>query len=78
MQEIETIGRARNTRLITLTEGDVMIRGGELFEVQDGEVDVFADGTISEGRGSLHEVSKEALSDAIARGSEIFDYDEVV
>jgi hypothetical protein len=68
----------RNKRLATLVEQDILIKNHEYFEVTDGEVDIFADGTVDETRGTRHEVSREVVAEAISRGSVIFNYDDEV
>lgn len=69
--------RDRNTRLVTLTEGDVLIDGDTMYHVAHGEVSVFADRSIDQSQGELAEVSVEAVQYAIAAGKQVFNMEDV-
>lgn len=69
--------RERNTLVIALTEGDVLV-DGELFRhVADGEIYIYADGTIDESKGELAEVSIEGVQDAMTTGKQVFNMEDV-
>lgn len=54
--------RTRNTRIIDLVEGDVLVDDGGYQKVAWGEISISADGTIDTSRGELIPVSIEALT----------------
>jgi len=54
--------RTRNTRIIDLVEGDVLVNGDEYQKVAWGEISIGADGTIDTSNGELVPVSIEALT----------------
>lgn len=55
-------GRGRNTRIVDLVEGDVLVNGDTYQRVAWGEVSVSADGTIDTSQGELVPVSVEAIT----------------
>lgn len=69
--------RNRNTRIITLIEGDILVRDEEYYHVSEGEVSVYADGTIDEKRGELAPVEQDAIGYAIAAGATVFNMEDV-
>jgi len=69
--------RERNTMVIALTEGDVLVDGDVFKHVSEGEVYVYADGTIDESKGELAEVSIDGVQDAMTTGKQIFNMEEV-
>ena len=82
MNEVETkegqdFGRERNTCLIVLCENDILINGAEYKHVANGEVRIFADGTIDESNGELVDIDREGLAFAIAAGRQIFNMEDV-
>lgn len=71
-----TGSRDRNTRLVTLTEGDILIDDDTMYHVAHGEVSVYADRTIDQRDGELAEVSVEAVQFAIAAGRQVFNMED--
>lgn len=69
--------RTRNTRIIDLVEGDILINKGELAHVSSGEIGVYADGTINLDNGELAIIDEFALGQAIASGATIFNMEDV-
>lgn len=63
----------RNTKIIDLTEGDILVNGDELQHVAEGEVSIYADGTIDTSNGELALIDHEAVGYAIAAGKTIFN-----
>ena len=70
-------GRGRNTRIIDLTEGDILVDGEDLQHVSVGEITIYADGTIDTKRGELAPIDREAIGYAIAAGRTIFNMEDV-
>ena len=54
--------RSRNTRIVDLVEGDILVDGDIYYKVDWGEVSVNADGTIDQTNGELVPVSIEAIT----------------
>ena len=69
--------RTRNTRIIDLVEGDILINKGELAHVSSGEVRIYADGTIDLDNGEIAIVDEFALGQAIATGATIFNMEDI-
>ncbi len=69
--------RERNTLIATLVEGDILVDGDIFSHVASGEINIYADGKIDYTTGELIEVSVEAVSEAISKGSEIFNMEDV-
>lgn len=67
----------RNKRIITLVEGDILKAGDMLEHVTEGEIHVYADGTVDDKEGILAEVSREEVGFAIARGSVICNLEDI-
>lgn len=55
------VSRGRNTRIIDLVEGDILVDDDTFYKVEWGEVGVNSDGSLNITNGELVEVSKEAL-----------------
>lgn len=79
VKDIEGVveGRSRNTRIIDLVEGDILVDNGIYQHVAEGEITVYADGTVDARRGELAEVSIEAVTEALASGATIFNMEDV-
>jgi hypothetical protein len=71
------VSRTRNTRLVDLTEGDILVRDGEPYHVSWGEVSVYADGVIDEAAGELVLVDEEALARAVSVGAQVFNMEDI-
>lgn len=71
------VSRTRNTRLVDLTEGDILLRDGEPYHVSWGEVSVYANGVIDESAGELVMVDEEALAQAVSVGAQVFNMEDI-
>lgn len=71
------VTRARNMAVIILVEGDILVDGDSLQHVSEGEITVYADGTVEDTRGELAPIDKEAVAYAIAAGQQIFNMSDV-
>ena len=69
--------RERNTMIIALTEGDVLVDGDLIRHVSEGEVLIYADGTIDEHKGELAEISIDGVQTAMTTGKVIFNMEDV-
>jgi hypothetical protein len=69
--------RRRNLLVATLVEGDVLINGETINHVADGEISIFADGTIDESKGELAEIDSDGLAAAMGGGVTIFNMSDV-
>lgn len=69
--------RTRNTRIIDLVEGDILINKGVLTHVSSGEVGIYADGTVDLDNGEIAIIDEFALGQAIASGATIFNMEDV-
>lgn len=67
----------RNTRIVDLIEGDILVNGDELSHVTAGEIAIYADGTIDVSRGELAPIERDAVGYAIAAGRTIFDMEDI-
>lgn len=77
LNNTNALGGKRNTLIVDLTEGDILVNGDILQHVAEGEVSIYADGTIDTSRGELALIETEAVGYAIAAGKQIFNMEEV-
>jgi hypothetical protein len=69
--------RERNTMIIALTEGDILVDGETYRHVAEGEIYIYADGAIDESKGELAEVSIDGVQTAMTTGKQIFNIEDV-
>lgn len=77
LENTKALGDKRNTLIITLTEQDILVDGDELQHVSEGEISIYADGTIDTRNGILEPIDQEAIGYAIAQGHQIFNMENV-
>ncbi len=78
LKEDDIVTKPRNTRIIDLVEGDILVGlDGELQHVSSGEVSVFANGLIDDSLGILTPIDQEAVGYAIAAGKTIFNMEDI-
>lgn len=69
--------RERNTVIETLTEGDILVDEELYRHVSEGEINIYADGTIDDRNGELVEISIEGVQAALSTGKQIFNMEDV-
>jgi hypothetical protein len=69
--------RNRNAVVIVLSDGDVLAREGSYFHVSDGEITVYADGTVDETNGELAEIAIEGVQAAMGAHKQVFNLEDI-